>query len=280
MSQEKRGFSLVELAVVITVIGLLLAGIASGSKLLEQSQIRSFIAQIDQFKSDYSAFKIEYNAVPGDMKDASAFFAGCASGGVGNANCNGNGDNFISLCMGNAWDGDQLGDEQVKFFRHLYMAGINQSAGSTILSGYNCYDQVGDTPMFPKATYKGVALSIGTVDAGNTGGSAIAAGGLVSDAGTPGSPVISSFPVLTTVLYAIKADDSGSVLNGGLTPNIAHQIDRKIDDGDAVGAAATGAATGRIRTNNDKTGSNACVTSGNYNISVVQSTCILQSSVK
>jgi prepilin-type N-terminal cleavage/methylation domain-containing protein len=275
-----KGFSLIELAVSVVIIGLLVGGIANGSKLVAQAELRGFIAQMDQLRSDYTAFKLEYNAVPGDMRDASVFFSGCASGGVGNANCNGNGDGYITLCMGNAWDGDGVGDEQVKFFRHLNMAGINSSAGTQVLTGFDCYNGVGDAPLFPKGRVVGSAFSVGSVDAGNTGGSAVAAGGFVSDGTSPGSPVISNFPYNSTIVYAVKADDSGSVLNGSMPALFAHNIDRKVDDGDSSGATAIGANTGKFRTTNDKTGSNVCVSTNTYNIATLQSTCIPQYLIK
>lgn len=276
MNKYNRGFSLIELAVSVIIIGLLVGGIASGNKLIAQAEIRGFITQMDQLKSDYNAFRLEFNAIPGDMRDASVFFAGCASGGVGNANCNGNGDGYITLCMGNAWDGDAIGDEQVKFFRHLNLAGINSSAGTQILTGFDCYNEIGFTPRFPKGRFAGSAFSVGSVDAGNTGGSAVGAGTFVSGGGA----VISNFPINSTIVYALRADDSGSTINGAMPALFAHNIDRKVDDGDSSGATAIGANTGKFRTTNDRTGANDCVATNTYNIATLQTTCMPQYLIK
>jgi prepilin-type N-terminal cleavage/methylation domain-containing protein len=278
MNCSKSGFSLIELAVSVIIIGLLVGGIASGAKLLTQAELRGFIAQMDQYKGDYNAFKLEYNAVAGDMKDASAFFAGCATGGVGNVNCNGNGDGFITLNMGNAFDGDQLGDEPVKFFRHLNLSNINTSGGTTALpNNYDPYSNSGNTAFYPKGRISGSALMVSTVDSGNTAGSTSPAGTIVSDITLELS---SNFPFNSTVVFAVKADGNATVVNGGMPALLAHNIDRKMDDGDSSGGVANGANTGKVRTVNDRTGANFCVSTNTYNIATLQSTCVVQSLIK
>ena len=57
MNRSKlSGFTLIELAVSIVIIGLLVGGIAGGSKLLSQAELRAMISQMDQFKADYNSF--------------------------------------------------------------------------------------------------------------------------------------------------------------------------------------------------------------------------------
>jgi prepilin-type N-terminal cleavage/methylation domain-containing protein len=278
MSCSKSGFSLIELAVSVIIIGLLVGGIASGSKLLTQAELRGFIAQMDQYKADYNAFKLEYNAVAGDMEDASTFFTGCATGGVGNANCNGNGDGLITLNMGNAFDGDQSGDEPVKFFRHLNLSGINTSGGANALpNNYDTYSDAGNTRFFPKGRISGSSIMVSSVDSGNTAGSTSPAGTIVSDNTLE---VLSNFPFNSTVVFAVKADGNTAVVNGGMPALLAHNIDRKMDDGDSSGGIAIGANTGKVRTINDRTGANFCVSTNTYNIATLQSTCIVQSLIK
>ncbi len=279
--KDMKGFSLIELAVSIVVIGLLVGGIAGGSKLLGQAEIRAMIAQMDQYKADYNNFKLEYNAVPGDMSDASVFFSGCATGGTGNNNCNGNGDGYITFNMANFSDGDLNGDELCKFFRHLYMSGINTSGGTTPTpSNYDAFGLTGAVSLgyFPKGKMTGSTVVVSSVDAGNTAASASAAGTIARQQ-TSFTALVSNFPLNSTVVFTMKGD-SMSVHNGAMPALTAHQMDRKVDDGDTISGVATGANTGKLRTINDLTGSNACVSTNTYNIATVQSTCIVQILIK
>ncbi len=281
MNKSKlSGFTLIELAVSIVIIGLLVGGIAGGSKLLSQAELRAMISQMDQYKADYNSFKLEYNAVAGDMADSSVFFAGCATGGSGNNKCDGNGDGFITFNMANFFDGANRGDELVKFFRHLNLSGINTDGGKTIISNYDCFGNTGNVALgyFPKGKMTGTAIVVSSVDAGNTGGSASASGTLARQT-TANAELFSNFPVNSTVVFAIKGDSS-SVYNGAMPALLAHNLDRKMDDGDSSGGIAIGANTGKVRTINDNTGSNFCVSTNTYNISTVQSTCIVQTLIK
>jgi prepilin-type N-terminal cleavage/methylation domain-containing protein len=268
MNKYNRGFSLIELAVSVIIIGLLVGGIASGTKLIAQAELRGFIAQMDQHKADYNAFKLEYNAVAGDMKDASTFFTGCA---VVSLSCNGNGDGLITLSS-------DAGDEPVKFFRHLNLSGINTNSGMIALpSNYDPYSNAGNTTFFPKGRILGSAFMVSSVDAGGTGGSPSPPGTIVSDSTLE---LASNFPFYSTVVFAVKADGPVAVLNGAMPALLAHNIDRKMDDGDSSGGVANGANTGKVRTINDRTGANFCVSTNTYNIATIQSTCVIQSLIK
>ncbi len=92
MNDAHRGFTLIELAIVLVVIGLLLGGILKGQELIESARARSLISQIDSIKAAYYAFQDKYRALPGDYPGplAHANLAGIASPQVG-----GNGDGVV-----------------------------------------------------------------------------------------------------------------------------------------------------------------------------------------
>ena len=79
-----RGFSLVEIAIVLVIIGLLLGGILRASELITNAQIRRLISTQEDIKTAYLGFQERYLAVPGDYRLATANISGTTQNGNGN----------------------------------------------------------------------------------------------------------------------------------------------------------------------------------------------------
>ncbi|OYY94224.1 MAG: hypothetical protein B7Y41_07840 [Hydrogenophilales bacterium 28-61-23] len=92
MTKNARGFTLIELAIVLVVIGLLMGGILKGQELIESARARNLISQMDSIKAAYFTFQDKYRAVPGDYPGplARANLSGIANDQVG-----GNGDGVV-----------------------------------------------------------------------------------------------------------------------------------------------------------------------------------------
>lgn len=89
-----RGFTLVELAVVLTIIALLIGGVLKGQEVLENSQMTSTISLAKSVDSAVTLFKTKYRDLPGDMMTPSARLPNCTT-----APCNtaGNGNGQIPI---------------------------------------------------------------------------------------------------------------------------------------------------------------------------------------
>ena len=92
MMREPHGFTLIELAIVLVVIGLLLGGVLKGQELIESARARNIISQLDSIKAAYYAFQDKYRAAPGDYPGSLAYanLSGITSPQVG-----GNGDGVV-----------------------------------------------------------------------------------------------------------------------------------------------------------------------------------------
>lgn len=63
---KKDGFTLVELAIVLVIIGLLIGGILAAKSMIGTSKITATTALIGQFDAGVMNFKTKYNYLPGD----------------------------------------------------------------------------------------------------------------------------------------------------------------------------------------------------------------------
>lgn len=70
-TRGEAGFTLVELAVVMVIIGLLIGGVLKGQEMIANAQVTSTIAQTKAVDAATATFRDIFDAFPGDMVDAS-----------------------------------------------------------------------------------------------------------------------------------------------------------------------------------------------------------------
>lgn len=83
---NQRGFTLIEIAIVLVIIGLLLGGILKGQELITSARVRNLISQQDGIKAAYYGFQDRYRALPGDYATAATNLAGSTAATNGNGN--------------------------------------------------------------------------------------------------------------------------------------------------------------------------------------------------
>ncbi len=69
----KKGFTLLEISIVLVIIGLLAGGIIAGSSLIKTAEIRSQVSELAKYDTAITTFKLKYNALPGDMANPNDF---------------------------------------------------------------------------------------------------------------------------------------------------------------------------------------------------------------
>lgn len=73
-NKKIEGFTLVEIAIVIVIIGLIIGGVVGGQSLIQSTKRNSVIKEYNSFKIAINAFKLEYDSLPGDMRDATDYW--------------------------------------------------------------------------------------------------------------------------------------------------------------------------------------------------------------
>jgi len=113
MQCRSRGFTLVEIAIVLVIIALLLGGILKGQELISGAKIRNLASDLTAISAASYAYQERFKVLPGDDSGASARWgAGVPDGDRGGTI----GGEFCADPGGSA--------ESVYFWRHLRLAGF------------------------------------------------------------------------------------------------------------------------------------------------------------
>lgn len=79
MKTRQAGFTLVEIAIVLVIIGLLLGGILKGQEMIIQAKVKNSITDFSGVSAAYYGYQDRYRAIPGDDGGA-ARWAGATAG--------------------------------------------------------------------------------------------------------------------------------------------------------------------------------------------------------
>jgi len=80
------GFTLVEIAIVLVIIGLLLGGILKGQEMITQARIKNVINDFNGIVTAITSYQDRYRALPGDDKGAATRWTQAPAAGVNQGN--------------------------------------------------------------------------------------------------------------------------------------------------------------------------------------------------
>ncbi len=89
-SSLTRGFTLIEIAVVLVIVGLIAAGVFVGKRLIAAAEARALLTRLDQTDAALATFRTKYKYLPGDIPGRLATGYGLPAKGT-----SGNGDGII-----------------------------------------------------------------------------------------------------------------------------------------------------------------------------------------
>jgi len=132
MKRNQSGFTLIEIAIVLVIIGLLLGGVLKGQELINSAKVKNLAGDFKNVPVYIYAYQDKYKALPGDDKAAATHLA---TSGV--TITNGNGDGII----GAAWNATS--GESFEFWQQIRLAGIAPGPTTTSDTAYIPSNAVG-----------------------------------------------------------------------------------------------------------------------------------------
>lgn len=152
--RRQSGFTLVEIAIVLVIVGLLIGGVLKGREMITNAKIKRVENDFAGVSAAIYAYQDRYGVLPGDDTAASTRFPGTWGGSD-----NGNGDGAIT----GGWDSSNNNDESRLVWKHLRGAGLisgpvdntdgsyaqpNNSFGGVVGIDLNIYNLPGQNIVF------------------------------------------------------------------------------------------------------------------------------------
>ncbi|MDQ7056691.1 MAG: prepilin-type N-terminal cleavage/methylation domain-containing protein [Persephonella sp.] len=141
MRKAERGFTLVELAIVLVIIGIILGAILKGQEIIANAKIKRIVNDYKSIVAAIYTYQERYGSLPGDDPNATTRFGSCAGS-------NGDGDGRMD---------DEDTATTGRYWRHMRCAGIITGSGGNhptnpyagvIFIGYAMYNLSGHNICF------------------------------------------------------------------------------------------------------------------------------------
>jgi len=196
MKRNQSGFTLIEIAIVLVIIGLLLGGVLKGQELINSAKVKNLAGDFKNIPVFIYGYQDKFKALPGD--DASiathigATATACAPAAAGLC-ATGNG------LIDGAWNSSAITSESYVFWQHVRLAGLAPGPTSTT-----------------DATYLPTNAAGGTI--GIQSGTNVAASAPIKD--------LSGTPVAIRGSYIICSK--------GILGKFVKQLDTTLDDGNTA----------------------------------------------
>ena len=259
--QGEKGFTLVELAIVMIIIGLLIGGSLKGQELIANARLASAVSKIKAIDASINTFRDSYSGLPGDLNNAQNRVPNCLAAtkcGAIAAGTAGLGNSQIGATAPGA--AQASGSENIVAWAQLsaadMMGGVrNGAAADNIIPAETVPEAEIPGQLFIAYTAGGAALADGTAPAAS-----IRAGHylhLYNGVAASGAAASTAAAAATRII----------------TANQASRIDEKLDDGHPnVGSVtAEGSTAGG---NTDCTTGGAVITNAAfYNTAVNAANC-------
>ena len=114
--KKQSGFTLIELAIVLVIIGLLLGGVLKGQELINSAKVKNMAQDFKNVQVYIYGYQDRFKAIPGDDAQADTHVSGAEKATTGGTLGNG--------VIEGAWDSTTNTDESYLFWQHVRLAGL------------------------------------------------------------------------------------------------------------------------------------------------------------
>ncbi|MGD9788312.1 MAG: prepilin-type N-terminal cleavage/methylation domain-containing protein [Sulfuricellaceae bacterium] len=119
MKSAQKGFTLIEIAIVLVIIGLLLGGVLKGQELIDNAKIKNAVNDMNGITAAYNAYIDRYHRLPGDDGPLATLQA--RGGSWTSVSLAGNNNGVIAITQAQVFTG---AGEGAAFWQHLKAGGF------------------------------------------------------------------------------------------------------------------------------------------------------------
>lgn len=121
MKRNQSGFTLIEIAIVLVIIGLLLGGVLKGQELINSARVKNLATDFKNIPVFIYGYQDKFRALPGDDAAVATHVTG-GTLATTPAGTQGNG------VIGGNWNSETVTDESYLFWQHVRLAGLAPGA--------------------------------------------------------------------------------------------------------------------------------------------------------
>jgi len=141
IKRKHSGFTLIEIAIVLVIIGLLLGGVLKGQELINSAKVKNLAGDFKNIPVFIYGYQDKFKALPGDDANVATHVSGGTACAPAAANLCATGNGIID----GTWNAAATSAESFMFWQHIRLSGLAPGPTDTSAADYVPRNAVGGT---------------------------------------------------------------------------------------------------------------------------------------